>query len=546
MVKYPSEWFGGTPKGYIRESRTSLMLCMPSITRKGKADTQSYSFSNFSSKEECWKFVEQERIKKSHESGLTKNEIRFLDKNTIEVKLTQGKTFITDAENLDIVNVFSLHARSKKEKNGIIRWYVIAQAGKPQFPFTDLICDYEIVEYVNGNTLDLREINLKEFGLGYKVNDDNKEIKDPDTIEDNYKYYLMALDELPHNEWILGNLIYGTVFFRKGDEGKKLTMRVKDVDDKILQKTFKVDDYESVNEAKIEARKYMINVSHFYETVKNKIRIIDDKIIQVMIDENNIMITDHIFLPLFIPSPDTFKTDLTISCTYSGGNEKMYAAVHCNFLDGNKKLMTFHKFIMGASFIDHINGNPLDNRLENLRFTNPSHNNTNRVILVGKNTATGISYNKKSNYYQASIKDNGVMFFKLFTIREYGNNAEKIATKFRKNILEINFETDDDYSDINFVRKDIITIENAIKRTKEYQNLYLNNTVIFPDKYLFGYNEIDPELKSKIHKEYLKIQALRFGKLDMRIKKLRTLIDQIKKQLNEESHQLNNNEIIEV
>lgn len=523
MSKYPTDWAHGKAMGSIDKNKRTYVLL-----RFSNQKSISYPISNFKSRKECIKFVEEEKIKKSHELGLTKNEVRFLDKNTIEVNLSQGKTFITDAKNLEIVNAYSLHAKSKKEKNAMIRWYVIAQIKKTPYQFTNFITNYKIVEYVNNNTLDLREINMKEFGLDYKVKNNIREINDIDIIEDQYKYYLMSINELPFNEWILGNLVYGTIFSRK-NQNDKLIMRIKDIDGDKLQKTFLIKDYESPEEANLEARKYMINVSHHLGTVKNKIRIVNNEIIEIMIDEDNIMITDYVFLPLFIPSNETFKTNITISTTHASGSEKMYATAHSIYFQNKKKQMTFHKFIMGAPMIDHINGNTLDNRLENLRYTNYSHNNTNRMTMVGKNTVTGVCFNKKNKHYQASIKDNGTMFFKIFSVREYGKKAKKLATQFRKQILEINFLMEDKFSDIKFTKNDIKVIENAIKRTKEHQNLCLNNLVVSPEKYLFGFDKIDPKLKNKMYLKYACLQAIRYTHLNIRINKLQELLEQIKK-----------------
>ena len=50
--------------------------------------------------------------------------------------------------------------------------------------------------------------------------------------------------------------------------------------------------------------------------------------------------------------------------------------------------------------IDHINGNGLDNRIENLRLATHLENNRNRNSL-------GVSFNKKANKWQSQIKANG-------------------------------------------------------------------------------------------------------------------------------------------
>ena len=53
---------------------------------------------------------------------------------------------------------------------------------------------------------------------------------------------------------------------------------------------------------------------------------------------------------------------------------------------------------MPAGQIDHINGNPTDNRIENLREVDGSENNTNRVWPWHPNPSTGLPGVYKSGY----------------------------------------------------------------------------------------------------------------------------------------------------
>lgn len=79
----------------------------------------------------------------------------------------------------------------------------------------------------------------------------------------------------------------------------------------------------------------------------------------------------------------------------------------------NKKNVYMHRLIMNApdgAYIDHINGDSLDNRKENLRFCNNSENMRNR----GKNQNNtsgykGVSYNKNrrgKKKWEAKCKHN--------------------------------------------------------------------------------------------------------------------------------------------
>lgn len=532
MTKYPTPWAFGIPRGSINDRKTNYFLRIS----KGK-DVKCYTFmvSQYGSRDACLKKAEKERERLSHEWGLTRNEIRFINKNTIEVKLTQDKTFITDAKNLNVVNKYPLQAKAKKEKD-VTRYYVIAQDKKKTFKFSDLLNDYKFVEYINGNTLDLRESNMKEFGIGFKVKKERKDaileaaIDDEDVeaineenddklIEDFSKYYDIPTDKLPKNKWILGS-VNGTIFSRSNEKGKIVTMRIK-VDGKIKNKTFKVSDYGSVEKTINEAKIYMIAIAHKYDIVKNKIRIHDDYF-EIMLDNEYIVKTDLVFLPLFIPTFDNPQLDITVSKTFSSVGSKIYAAV---YIKCDPKLYTFHKFIMGSNMIDHINGDPLDNRLTNLRFTNYSHNNTNRQP-VNDGLINGVTYRKHkgTKTYRASIKDNGVQYVKSFNINKYGNdNSKRYATFFRKYIMEISFEIPESYDDIPIDKSDVPIIQNAIKRTSSYQFDMATRIVRSPEKYLYGL-EIDSTLKHRMFSYYYRIQVNRIILLDKRIEYLKKLL----------------------
>lgn len=75
------------------------------------------------------------------------------------------------------------------------------------------------------------------------------------------------------------------------------------------------------------------------------------------------------------------------------------------------KLVRMHRYVInytGKDVVDHINNNRLDNRLENLRVVTRSQNSQNMSFI--KNTSSkyvGVSKNKKTSKYEASIKVNG-------------------------------------------------------------------------------------------------------------------------------------------
>ena len=74
----------------------------------------------------------------------------------------------------------------------------------------------------------------------------------------------------------------------------------------------------------------------------------------------------------------------------------------------NGKMVMLHRYVMnydGNDLIDHINGNPLDNRRENLRIVTSQENMMNRKSKSGSTSKyVGVSYDKTKKRWKSSIK----------------------------------------------------------------------------------------------------------------------------------------------
>lgn len=292
-ANYPSQWFGGKPRGsIITKGNTYLARISPP---NEKQIAKFFRFRNNVEEEtqlaEAKKWLKEE----SDRLNLTVNMMRFTDKDTIEVISTMDKTFKTDAKNMDLVEKYKIQTVHKKEKN---KFYIMCQDVKDKFPLTNLLCNYKIIEYIDGNTLNLCLSNLKEFGAIKPKETKDEEIK---YDVDQYEFFNVKIKELPFNTWILGKPS-GTVF-KRGGQDKVYTARVQDDGGAYHEKTFSIDTYGSDEKTKTEAVRWQYNTSYQLGVTKNLIKLIDKEFIEVMLTREKSMTTDIVFLPLIQKIP---------------------------------------------------------------------------------------------------------------------------------------------------------------------------------------------------------------------------------------------------
>lgn len=95
------------------------------------------------------------------------------------------------------------------------------------------------------------------------------------------------------------------------------------------------------------------------------------------------------------------------SCVVPNGTHK-YAVR----MDGSKYVY-MHRVIMDAevgTLVDHINGNTLDNRRENLRFATKSQNSINSSKIRGISRYKGVWFRERNKPWVAEIHKDGVKY----------------------------------------------------------------------------------------------------------------------------------------
>lgn len=109
--------------------------------------------------------------------------------------------------------------------------------------------------------------------------------------------------------------------------------------------------------------------------------------------------------------------------------------------DGSRKKVYLHRFILGllpgdGFVVDHINGNRLDNRRENLRVILPGQNSQNRTTSSGASRFRGV--HPKGSKWVAQVRTGSFKWSKTYSTEE---GAAIAADFIRQRVM--NFATPD-------------------------------------------------------------------------------------------------------
>jgi len=109
-------------------------------------------------------------------------------------------------------------------------------------------------------------------------------------------------------------------------------------------------------------------------------------------------------------------------------DHKGYASRQFAMDGGKTKMIPIHRLIMKAQkgdIVDHINGNVLDNRKENLRFCTHAQNCANRKLNANSSSGLkGVSFHKEKRLWRAQIRMNGKKkYLGYFQTKELAHEA---------------------------------------------------------------------------------------------------------------------------
>ena len=252
-----------------------------------------------------------------------------------------------------------------------------------------------------------------------------KECKKKSKLNEEKKYLVYPLD-LTNPDWQVGKPV-GSILQRVDAKSgsKRYEVRIPLGNGTLKSKSFAFSDDETEIQAKQKAEQWLHQFCNENELTKNRIRVIDENTIEVQLTQGKIMKTDIQFVNIC--------QEHCICVTKSSNQTSEYYAS----ISIKNQLVYFHKHITGNAMTDHMNRDPMDNRLCNLQATTHKLNNNNRGMNKKYNNdpdhVLGVRYVEKDQAWQARIKQNGKEYTKSFSVKKFGDEgAKQLAITTRK------------------------------------------------------------------------------------------------------------------
>ena len=141
----------------------------------------------------------------------------------------------------------------------------------------------------------------------------------------------------------------------------------------------------------------------------------------------------------------------------------LYAKTNIPAPEGKRTTMKMHRVIMNAQpgdIVDHINGNGLDNRKENLRIVSNKHNARNRKSHSGTSSIyKGVSYLARLQKWQVNICEDGVNHY----IGVYASEEQAARAYDRHAIIRFG-----QFARLNFPPPNVTNKTSAAQRAERY------------------------------------------------------------------------------
>jgi hypothetical protein len=186
-------------------------------------------------------------------------------------------------------------------------------------------------------------------------------------------------------------------------------------------RNFSFKKYGGSEQAKEAAEKFRTELSEAHGLMKNQWKIIDD-VLYVKLTQEKVMKTDP--KALLLVDSHTWRTE------YLRPRDIFYALTNLN----RRLVKGFHNLYTGFSYVDHINGDGLDNRSVDLRATTHVLNARNHKISKSNTSGTaGVHLLNNKQWVARWHEDDGRILTRKFSISLYGDeDAKQLAIEARK------------------------------------------------------------------------------------------------------------------